>query len=73
MAGGCGIMLLHSPGGSTLQWSMGRGLLCLTIRTFVYGTKITETPLQWRWMMGWDCLPSIELVLEQVGGLEFTL
>jgi len=26
---GCGIMLLNWPGSSTIQWGMGRGLLCL--------------------------------------------
>jgi len=29
MASGSWIMLLNLPGGSTLQWGMGRGLLCL--------------------------------------------
>ena len=27
---GSGIMPLNSPGGSTLQWDAGRGLLCLS-------------------------------------------
>jgi len=31
--------------------------------TFVYGAKVAETRSQWRQMMGWDCLPSTELVL----------
>ena len=32
---GSGIMLLNSPGGSTLRWGAGRALVCSALRAYV--------------------------------------